>query len=172
MSDSSTPDPRDAVETLERKAPDMSPESFKQAYDCVVTAAPDRRVLARLMWIAGMYLDRHPGAFQLPRALTEELLASDDFDQLLAGLKALRHSSASTNEMIARFLEVMKRTTWEERYAGLYQLGLVVCGDAVSIVAATGQPVLDDMRTMLAEIASQASDDHARDLASRCWHML
>jgi 5-methylthioadenosine/S-adenosylhomocysteine deaminase len=53
-----------------------------------------------------------------------------------------------------------------------HQLEQVVCGYAVSIVAATGQSVLDDMRTVLAEIASQAPDDHARDVASRCWHML
>ena len=127
---------------VKRKAEDMSPESFQQAYDCVVAASPDRRVLARLMWIAGMYLDRHPGVFQLPRALAEELLASDDFDQLLAGLKAIRHSSASTSETIAHFVEVMKRSTWEERYAGLYQLEQVVCGNAASVVAATGQSVL------------------------------
>ena len=146
MSDSSNPDPRDAMEALERKAEDMSPESFQQAYDCVVAASPDRRALARLMWIAGMYLDRHPGAFQLPRAFAEELLASDDFDQLLAGLKAIRHSSASTSETIAHFVEVMKRSSWEERYAGLYQLEQVVCGNAASVVAATGQAVLDDTR--------------------------
>ena len=114
MNDSSNPNPRDAMETLERKSPHMSPESFKQAYDCVVAASPDRRVLARLMWIAGMYLDRHPSAFQLPRALAEELLASDDFDELLAGLKMICHSSASASETIAHFLEVMKRNTWEE----------------------------------------------------------
>ena len=86
--------------------------------------------------------DRHPAHSSCLVRFAEELLASDDFDQLLAGLKAIRHSSASTSETIAYFVEVIKRSTWEERYAGLYQLEQVVCGNAGSVVPATGQAVL------------------------------
>ena len=78
------------------------------------------------------------------------------------------HGSASTSEIIAHFLAVMKRNTWEERYAGLYQSHQVVCGTAANVAAETEQPVLDDMRELLADMASHAPDDHARDLASRC----
>lgn len=168
MVDPSNRSSRDAMEILERQARDISPESFKQAYDCVVAASPDRRVLARLLWLAGMYLGRHPGAFELPRALAEEFLASDDYDELLAGLKGIRYSSASTSDIIAHFLAAMKRNAWEERYAGLYQLHQVVCEDAASVVAATEQSVLDDMQVLFAEMASQAPDDDAREVASRC----
>ena len=78
------------------------------------------------------------------------------------------YSSASTSEIISHFLVVMKRNDWEERYAGLFQLHQVVCENAPSVVAATEQSVLDSMLVLLADIASQAPDDHARDVASRC----
>lgn len=125
-------------------------------------------MLARLIWLAGMYLGRHPGAFELPRALAEEFLASDDFDELLAGLKGIRYSSASTSEIIIHLLTVMKRNDWEERYAGLYQLHQMVGTNSPGIVATTEPTVLDRMLVVLAEVASHAPDRDARDIASRC----
>jgi len=159
---------REALEMLERQGPNTSPERFKQVYDYILAASQDRDILARLMWVAGMYLDRHPGEFRLPRAISEEFLASDDFDRLLGGLKAIRHSTASTSEIIAHFLAVMKRDTWDERYAGLHQLAQMVCESGARVLTPTEQTVLDDVRVVLEDIASHAPDEHARDLASRC----
>lgn len=137
---------------LESIGPGTPPEAFRQVYDFAFARATDRDVLARLMHVAGMYLDRHPGVLVLPRTVAEELLASDDYDHLLAGLKAIRHSTASMGEIIAHFLTVMKRDTWEERCAGLYQLDQAVRGNGAGVKAATEESVLDDLRHVLAHM--------------------
>lgn len=168
MNEPSSPTPTDVLEMLDRIGPNTPPEVFRQVYDVVSAGTADRDVLARLLHVAGMYLDRHPGVVLLPRALVEELLGSNNYDHLLAGLKAVRHSTASTGEIVARFLAVMKRHEWEERYAGLYQLDQMVCGNGPSVAAATEEAVLDDLRSVLALFASRAPDGHARDLALRC----
>ena len=134
-----------------------------------MTASSDRRVLSRLMWLAGyVFLVGTLAHFELPRALAEEFLASDDYDELLAGIKGIRYSSASTSEIIAHFVTVMERTDWEEKCAGLYQLHQVVGDNTPGIVSATEQSELDRMLRVLADIASNAPHDHDRDVASQC----
>ena len=168
MNDPSNPDRYEALQMLEGIGPDTPPEAFSRVYQSVFSTSPDRDVLSRLMWKSGMYLDRHPGLLELPRGIAEVFLASDDIDELLAGLKAIRHSTASTGEIVLHFLAVMKRDSWEEREAGLFQLGQVLTENAPGIVAAAEQSVLDDLRAVLAQMTQHSPHDYVRDLASRC----
>jgi len=48
---------------------------------------------------------------------------------------------------------VIKRDTWEERYAGLCPLGQVIGGNRTSVVAATEQSTLNDVQTALAHMS-------------------
>jgi hypothetical protein len=64
----------EALQMLERLGPSTPPERFLLVYESVLAASPDRNVLSRLMWKAGMYLDRHPGVLELPPAIAEEFL--------------------------------------------------------------------------------------------------
>jgi hypothetical protein len=159
---------REALQMLERIGPSTPPETFISVYDSVLAASPDRDALAHLMFIAGMFLDRYPGVLELPRTIAEEFLASDDFDELLAGLKAIRHSTASSGEVVAHFLTVMKRNEWEVRCAGLFQLGQVVSENATDVAATTDQSVLNDLLAVLTDMAAKAPDDHLREHATRC----
>lgn len=168
MNDPPNFDRHEILEMVENIRPGTPPEAFTRVYQSVLATSPDRDVLSRLMWTAGIYLDRHPGVQILPREIAEEFLASDDIDELLAGLKAIRHSTASTGEIITHFLAVMRRESWEEREAGLYQLGQVLTENAPSVVAAVNQSVLDDLRAVLTQMTLHHPRDHERDLASRC----
>jgi hypothetical protein len=168
MNDPPNFDRHEILKMVESISPATSPEAFTQVYQSVLATSPDRYILSRLMWTAGMYLDRHPGVQILPREIAEGFLASDDIDELLAGLKAIRHSTASTDEIITHFLAVMQRESWEEREAGLYQLGQVLTENALGVVAAVDQAVLDDLRAVLAQMTLHHPRDHERDLASRC----
>ena len=77
--------PGENVEKLDRRINDIFPETFKEAFDQILSTTSDLAVLSRLMWIAGMYLDRNPGAFELPaESCRTTAFESTDYDQLLA----------------------------------------------------------------------------------------
>jgi hypothetical protein len=159
--------PRETAERLAANALKYSPKAFEEIFERTLAATEDLEIHSRLMCVAGMYLDRHPGAFRLPRPLAERLLKSEDYDQLLAGLKAIQHCGASLSEMIAHFLAAMKRNDWEERYASLYQLNNLL-RDASSSLAEADAAVLEELQPVLTQIASHAPAAHVRDCAVSC----
>ncbi len=94
-------DSRETVAMLtHRIGQDISPKVFRKAFDRTLAASSDVEVLSGLMFVAGLFLDRHPGAFTLPRRLADQLLASEDLDHRLAGLKAIRHTAASSGDQL------------------------------------------------------------------------
>ncbi|NUN03862.1 MAG: hypothetical protein HUU41_22365 [Bryobacteraceae bacterium] len=166
-------DPRETVEMLTfRIGPDISPEMFKKVFERTLAASSDIEVLSGLIWVAGMYLDRHPGAFPLPRNLADELLASEDLDHRLAGLKALRHSTASSPEIVAQITTALKRDDWQEKWAGLSQLGQVLEATGLQLMGATDHKTLEELRSVLTEIADTVPDANARRAAAHCRALL
>ncbi len=155
-------------QALSNVGPDDPPETFVAFYESVLAASSDPDILSRLMFTAGMYLDRHPGVLRLPRGTAEKFLASKDFDELLAGLKAIRHSTATTGEIIAHYLTVMKRDASQERNAALYQLGQFICDCDASVVPVIDPSVLTELDSLLFHMAVHAQDVLVRDMASRC----
>jgi len=154
-------DPRETVALLTfRIGPLISPEMFLSVVERTVAASSDMNVLSGLMFVAGLYLDRHPGAFRLPRNLADQLLASEDLD----GLKALRHTLASPTEIVAQIVRALKRDDWQEKWGGLAQLRNVL-EDGTQLAEAAEQEAVSDLLNVLAQIADTDSDDDARRVA-------
>jgi hypothetical protein len=166
-------DPRETVEMLSlRIGRDISPDLFRKAFDRVVAASSDIDVLSGLMFVAGLYLDRHPSAFSLPRNLAHLLLRSADVDHRLAGLKALRHSTSSSGEIIVLLTAALKSDDCQERDAGLSQLQQLLETDERPRVEAADQETLDELRDVLAEVVDTALDVNTRRAAARCAALL
>jgi hypothetical protein len=73
------------------------------------------------------YLRRNPGGVPVPIGLPKRLLASDDREARVIGLKLLnRCSDASTAEIIEESLRALKRGDRYEDYGGLYELGNLI----------------------------------------------
>lgn len=161
--------PREAVAILKgRIGPHISPEMFKRAFQRTLAESSDIEVLSGLMWVAGMYLDRHPGAFQLPRELADQLLASEELDHRLAGLKALRHTGASSTEILVQITGVLKRDDWHEKWAGLSQLRQLLEEKGPTLADATEQRTLEELQTILEHLADTDPDANARRAAAHC----
>ena len=150
----------------------ISPEMFKRVFDRTLAASSDIEVLSGLMFVAGLYLDRHPGAFPLPRNLADQLLASEDLDHRLAGLKSLRHSMASSGEIVAQITTALKRDDWQERWAGLSQLGRLLEDKGSQLAEPTEGRTLDELRDVLMQLADTAPDADTRRAAAHCRALL
>ena len=166
-------DPQETVTLLAfRIGPYISPEMFRNVFERTLAASADIEVLSGLMFVAGLYLDRHPGAFPLPRKGADQLLASADLDHRLAGLKALRHSMASSSEIIAQIIVALKRDDWQERWAGLSQLAQLLEQGGSQLAEATEQKTLAELRNVLTQVANIAPDTNARRAAAHCIALL
>ena len=166
-------DPRETVEMLSsRIGPNISPEMFRGVFERTLAASSDIEVLSVLMFEAGMYLDRHPGAFVLPRDLAEQLLNSDDLDHRLAGLKALHHGVASPAEIVAHVTRALKREDREDRWAGLSQLTYLLEEQGPRLAEAVEREALDELRKVLAQMMDTATDANVRPMAARCGALL
>lgn len=167
----SVADPPETVELLSRFARHLSPALFKKVFDRTLQTSSDIEVLSRLMWVAGMYLDRNLGAFPLPRSLADRLLASEDLDHRLGGLKALRHSLASSDEVVRQITAAMKRG-WEDKWAGLSPLCRILDEQGARLADAISAETLNELRNVLAHIAETDSEPDARRAAARCIGLL
>lgn len=114
--------PHKIVERLANSALEFPAAELESLINRSLAATDDVGIKSRLIWIGGMYLERHPGAFTLDRPLVEQFLQSTEFDPLLAGLKGIQHCNATADEIVSHFLFVMRRVDWEHRLAALYQL--------------------------------------------------
>lgn len=165
--------PSETVELLQQRiCRQASVDLFKRIFDRTLSASSDIDVLSGLMWVAGMYLDRHPGAFQLPRNLAEQLLVSDDLDHRLAGLKAFRHSNASRAEVVTQLTAALQRGVREDRWSALFQLGEVLDAIKVQRLEASVAETLVALRIVLTSIAGTDPDDNVRRAAERCIGLL
>jgi hypothetical protein len=165
--------PREIVEMLDRRKDEISLDEFKQHFDTVLAATSDVDTLSRVMWLAGLYLQtRHPGAFQLPRPLAEQFLASANFDHLLAGLKGIRQSSADISEVVLEYMKVMKRDDWQHKDAGLCQLHQVVADHGPAAIEKLDHAQQLELRTVLEQIDRQADDVLIRECVAYCFKNL
>jgi hypothetical protein len=157
--------PREIAERLAATAKDFTPSEFEKIFTSTLANTADIDVQSRLMWVAGMFLDKHPEAFQLPRSVAERLFASDDYDHLLAGLKGIQHSGAAMDEIIGFFVAAMQRTAWDDRYAGLHRLHSLMHSSPISWHSVANN---QDLKPVLTQIAESAPDEHARECAKCC----
>lgn len=166
-------DPRETVEMLTyRIGRDISPQLFSKVFERTLATSSDIGVLSGLMFVAGLFLDRHPHAFQLPRKLTDQLLGSVDVDHRLAGLKALRHSMASSTEIVAQLTRALNRDDWREKWAGLSQLEQLLEENGPQLAEATEQQTLNEVRIVLTQMMGTAPGADARRAAERCLALL
>ena len=168
----SVADPPETVELLKKRfGMQFSPELFKKVFDRTLQASSDIEVLSGLMWVAGMYLDRNLGAFPLSRSLADRLLASEDLDHRLGGLKALRHSLASPDEVARHITAAMKRGG-EDKWAGLSPLCRILDEPGARLADAISAEALNELRNVLAHITETDSEADARRAAARCISLL
>lgn len=166
-------EPEEVVSLLTcRIGPHLSNEVFKRVFDRTLAASSDIDVISGLMFVAGLYLDRHPDAFLLPRNLADKLLASDDLDHRLAGIKAFRHSMVSLNEIFAQIVAALNRDDCEEKWAGLSQLEQLLEEKGRQLAEATQQNVLQELRNVLTQLADTTQDTNIRRAAAHCRALL
>jgi hypothetical protein len=161
--------PREIAERLATTEKDFTPSEFEKIFTSTLAKTAEIDVQSRLMWVAGMFLDKHPEAFQLPRSLAEGLLASDDFDHYLAGLKGIQHSGAAVGEIVEFFVAAMQRTDWDDRYAALYRLHSLIHTSPISCRSVANN---QDLKPVLTQIAQSAPQEHARECAKSCLAIL
>jgi hypothetical protein len=160
--------PRKTVEALEKSAIKMSPDEFRAIFESTLSATADIDLQSRLFFLAGMYLDQHPGAFLLSRQLAEKFLEDEDYNRLLAGLKGIYHSSATENEVVRWFLVVMKRDDWDAKCAGLYRLDILLNDRGPPVVEQIDAETMLSLRQTLVQIQQDADDEWDRNVAARC----
>lgn len=161
-------EPAEAVGLLDRVAHLISAELFQQFIERVTSRCNDIGVISRLMFLAGMFLDRHPGAFQLSKQLSEQLWASDDFDERLGAIKSFPHTGASDEEILARFTSILRQNDFLDHPCALSLLSRFLQRRGPQIARWPVGEVTAQLQAVLAEIKSNDQDADARRLAAQC----
>ena len=131
-----------------RIGPHISVALFKRILDSCLLSSSDRRVHSALLFVAATFLDRHPGAFDLPRGIAEGLLASEEIDDRLAGLKALCHSTAPTDSMLAQITRALSRDDWNEKMVALSELRKLIDRKGSQRLTAKPDAILDELQKL------------------------
>lgn len=147
----------------------LSPGLFQKYFDWTLAHTTDIDLLSRLMFAAAMYLrHRRPGAFQLPYSLARRLLASQDLDHRLGGLKSLVHSEASVNEIYTELAKALQTDDFQERWTGIGSLLWLLESEPTRRAAELDPKVLTELQRVLSEAANRAPDDNERVALGRC----
>ena len=150
----------------------LSPQLFKTVVEHTLAASSDIEALSPLMFSAGLYLEKHPGAFVLPVQLAKQLLASDDFDHRLGGLRSLPHTTASLSDIAAHVTAVLQRDDWmTDRWSGLSLFMRVLDEKGPRQSESIEQNALDRLQAVLAQLADTAPDENARRVVEHCMHL-
>lgn len=166
-------DPSETVQLLtQRVGAYLSPQTFKRVFDRTLAATDDLNTISGLVYVAGLFLERNPGAFQLPRDLVNQLLNSDDLDQRIGGLKACRHCMASSTEVFTHFIHALKRNVWEDKWLALSQLRQMLVEGGSQLAEATERITLEELRTTLHQVAQTDPEIEAVVAAERCVSLL
>lgn len=150
----------------------LSPELFKAVVERTLAASSDIEVQSDLMFSAGLYLEKQPGVLVLPVELAKQLLASDDFDHRLGGLRSLPHTTASLSDIAAHVTAILQRDDWmTDRWSGLSLFMRVLDERGPRRSETIEQNTLDRLQAVLAQLADTAPDENARRVVEHCMHL-
>lgn len=103
------------------------PGEFDDCFDRVYAHADDLETLWQLGGATNDYLRRYPGGLAVPVRLPKRLLASDDREARVIGLKLFnRLSDVSTAEITTEILRALNSGDRYEDYGALYELGNLI----------------------------------------------
>ena len=159
--------PPEVAELLvNRLGPLVSPSLFERLFTSALEASANIETVSRLVFAAGLFLDLHPGAFPLPYQPTRELLASSDFDQRLAGLKALRHTSVAPAEFFQVMASALKSN--DDMLIGLTQLAHFLDQRSAEASDIKNQQIIEKLQTVLGRIMQSDREMGTRHTAAYC----
>jgi hypothetical protein len=164
--------PEEVAALLSRLGRDVPANVFKAAFDRAVGVLSDIDAISKLVFVASLFLQLHPGAFQLPRPSVDQLLASNDLDHRIAGVRAVRHSLYSSTEVLATITGALLKDVWEEKWTGLSQLLYFLEERGAHATKGADRKVLDDLLNVLARIADSDPETDSQHAASHCIALL
>ncbi|MEX1039882.1 MAG: hypothetical protein WDZ51_04590 [Pirellulaceae bacterium] len=100
----------------------LPPSRFQTLFDRVYQSTDDEEALWRLGGATNDYLRANPGSFCVPAELPRRLLASQNVDARVVGLKLLNRCSASDEEVVAAITNALRRRDDYESNGGMVEL--------------------------------------------------
>jgi len=104
-----------------------APNEFDASFDRVYSHTDDLETLWQLGGATNDYLRCNPGGLSVPISLPKRLLASENREARVIGLKLLnRCSDISTSEITEEILRALQRGDGYEDYGGFCELGNLI----------------------------------------------
>lgn len=152
-----------------QEAAELAPDRFRVLFERAYTAAPDIFCMWQLGGALNDYLRHNPAALEIPSDLPDRLLASDDVEARVIGLKLLAASDASDKEIARESIRAIARQDEYESYGGLWQIFALV--DDPVRCANLNVEVRTQIRNSLA-LCLQDDDQYTRDTAAQCLELM
>ncbi len=100
----------------------LTPNQFRTLFDRVYQHTEDLHALWELGGAAAFYLHKNPDALAVPTELPRRLLASDDADMRVVGLKLLIRCPLPDDEIVEAILGALIRRDGYESCGGICEL--------------------------------------------------
>jgi hypothetical protein len=144
----------------------LSADLFKKAFDRALSATSDPNVVSSLISVGALYLRHHLDSFKLPYEPTQELLRSENLDDRIAGIRAIRYTEAPGSEILTAITAALTAAAWEEKWTGLCQLSQVLDEAGPSILLSANQSDLEKLVATLTHIEQSDAELDARRSAA------